>query len=143
MSGIWNLMNMLIITVKKHVKNLMFLLVLNLFMNVDKKKEKRMTQKAFIRSQIGYCSLVWIFHSWGLNNKTNWIHERASRISHKDKSLSFQKLLKEDNSATIHHSNIKILAMKHTNSCKGFPHLLWKKFLWKETTITVYEGITF
>ena len=92
-----------------------------------KKKEKRMTQKAFIRSQIGYCSLVWIFHSWGLNNKTNWIHERASRISYKDKSLSFQNLLKEDNSATIHHSNIKILATETYKFLQGLSPSLMKE----------------
>ena len=70
-----------------------------------------MILKAFIRSQIGYCSLVWIFHSWGLNNKINWIHER--------KSLSFQKLLQEDNSVTIHHSNIKILATERYKFLQG------------------------
>ena len=38
------------------------------------------------------------------------MHERALRIAYNDKSSSFQKLLEKDNSATIHHRNIKILA---------------------------------
>ena len=66
--------------------------------------------KAFIESQFGYCPLVWIFHSRSLNNKINRIHERALRITYNDKSSSFQKFLGKDNSITILHRDIKILA---------------------------------
>ena len=41
------------------------------FMKVDK---KTMIMKAFIELQFGYCPLVWMFHSWNLNNKINRIH---------------------------------------------------------------------
>ena len=50
-----------------------------------------------------------MFHSQSLN-KINQIHERALKITYNDKSSSFQKLLDKDNSVTIHHRNIKILA---------------------------------
>ena len=66
--------------------------------------------KAFIELQFGYCPLVRIFHSQSLNNKINRIHKRALRITYNGKSSSFQKLLEKDNSVTIHHRNIKILA---------------------------------
>ena len=66
--------------------------------------------KAFIESQFGYCPLVWMFHSRSLNNKINRIHERALRITYNDKSSSFQKFLGKDNSITILHRDIKILA---------------------------------
>ena len=62
-----------------------------LFMNVSK---KRIIMKSFIESQFGYCPLIWMFHSRGLNNKINRIHERplnriherALRITYNDKS---------------------------------------------------------
>ena len=52
------------------------------FMNVSK---KRIIMKSFIESQFGYCALIWMFHSRGLNNKINRIHERALRITYNDK----------------------------------------------------------
>ena len=55
------------------------------FMNVSK---KRIIIKSFIESQFGYCPLIWIFHSRGLNNKMNLIHEGALRIPYNDKSSS-------------------------------------------------------
>ena len=75
--------------------------------------------KAFIESQFGYCPLVWMFHSRSLNNKINRIHERALRITYNDKSSSFQNLLEKDNSVTIHHRNIKILATETYKFLQG------------------------
>ena len=51
------------------------------FMNVSK---KWIIMKSFIESQFGYCPLIWMFHSRGLNNKINRIHERALRITYND-----------------------------------------------------------
>ena len=51
-------------------------------MNVRK---KRIIMKLFIESQFRYCPLIWMFHSRGLNNKINRIHERALRITYNDK----------------------------------------------------------
>ena len=100
--------------------------------------------EAFIESQFGYCPLAWMFQSRSLNNKINRIHERALRITYNDKSSSFENLLEKDNSVTIHHKNIKILATETYKFLQGLSHhLLCIKFWWKETTITVYEGITF
>ena len=86
------------------------------FANVDK---KRIVMKAFIELQFGYYPLVWIFQSRSINNKINRIHERALRISYNDKSPSFQKLLEKDNSITIHHRNIKILATEAYRFLQG------------------------
>ena len=44
------------------------------FMNVNK---KRIIMKSFIELQLGYCPLIRMLHSRGLNNKINRIHERA------------------------------------------------------------------
>ena len=60
-----------------------------------------------------------MFHSRSLNNKINRIHERALRITYNDKSSSFQNLLEKDNSVTIHHRNIKILATETYKFLQG------------------------
>ena len=77
------------------------------FMNVSK---KRIILKSFIESQFGYCPLIWMLHSRGLNNKINRIHERALRITYNDKSSSYRELLTKDRPVTIHHRNIRALA---------------------------------
>ena len=43
--------------------------------------------KAFIESQFGYCPLIWMFHSSGVNSRINHLHERLNNIS------SFEDLL--------------------------------------------------
>ena len=49
-----------------------------------------------------------MFHNRG-SNKTNYLHEKALRITYGDRSSSFQDLLKKDNSVSIHHRNIQAL----------------------------------
>ena len=70
----------------------------------------RVIMKAFIESQFGYYSLVWMFHSRTLNNKINRLHERALTLVYKDVHLSFQQLIDEDESVTIHHRHLQKLA---------------------------------
>ena len=60
-----------------------------------------------------------MFHRRSLNLKINRIHERALRIIYNDKSLPFQKLLEKDNSFTMHHKNIKILATEAYKFLQG------------------------
>ena len=76
--------------------------------------------KAFVELQFGYCTLVWMFHSRSFNNKINRIHESALGSTYNNKSSSFKKLLQQDNSVTIHHRNIKILA---TEICRFLQEL--------------------
>ena len=75
-------------------------------------KKKRIIMKTFIELPFGYCPLVWMFHSRGINNNINWIHEKVLRITHNNKSSSFQDLLSKGNSVTIHHRNIRTLAIE-------------------------------
>ena len=77
------------------------------YMNLPK---RRMIMKSFITSQFGYCSLIWMFHSRALNNKINSIHERALRITYNDSKSTFEELLSKDNSVSIHHRNLQVLA---------------------------------
>ena len=72
----------------------------------------RMLMKAFIESQFGYCPLIWMFHSRALNNKINKLHERALRLVYKNTHLTFEELLRKDNSFTTHHRNLQKLAIE-------------------------------
>ena len=94
---------------KKASLKLYALACITSFMNVSK---KRIIMKSFIESQFGYCPLIWMFHRRGLNNKINRIHERALRITYNDKSSSYRELLTKDRSVTIHHRNIRALAIE-------------------------------
>ena len=53
-----------------------------------------------------------MFHSSGLNNKINRIHQKALRITFSDKSSSYGELLIKDRSVTIHHRNIRATAVE-------------------------------
>ena len=98
------------------------LVLIGPFMNVSK---KRIIMKSFIESQFGYCPLIWMFHSRGLNNKINRVHKRALRITHNDKSSSYGELITKDRSVTIHHRNIKALAIEICKVMQGIsPPLL-------------------
>ena len=72
----------------------------------------RILMKAFIESQFGYCPLIWMFHSRTLNNRINRLHERALRLVYKNTHLTFEELLRKDNSFSIHHRNLQKLAIE-------------------------------
>ena len=74
------------------------------------KGKLRVLMKAFIESQLGYFPLIWMHHSRTLNNKINKLHERALRLVHKDHISTFEELLLQDESFTIHHRNLQKLA---------------------------------
>ena len=77
------------------------------YMNIQK---PRTIMKSFVTSPFSYCPLIWMFHSRHLNNKINYIHDRAQRITYQDNTSIFEELLNKDNSVSIHHRNLKVLA---------------------------------
>ena len=100
------------------------------FMNFSK---NQIIMKPFIESQFGYCPLIWMFHSRGLNNKINSIHERALRITYNEKSSSYGELLTTDRSVTIHHKNIRALAIEIYKVMQGIsPPILNELFLLRQ-----------
>ena len=79
------------------------------FLPFDK---RRLTLKTFIESQFSYCPLVWMFCSRNMNRKINHIHERALRLVYKDYRSSFEELVRNDKSVSIHHRNIHSVAIE-------------------------------
>ena len=47
-----------------------------------------------------------------INAKFDALHYRARKIVYRDNESSFQELLRRDKSVTIHHNNIRFLAIE-------------------------------
>ena len=68
---------------------------------------------AFIESQFSHCPLVWMFcFSRKLNTRMNHLHERGLRIVYEDYTSTFEELLNKDESVSIHHRNIQLVAIQ-------------------------------
>ena len=68
--------------------------------------------RAFVISQIEYCPLVWMFYSRHLNSKFNRIHDTALRIAYKDYDFSFNTLLENNDSVSIHVKHLQNLMIE-------------------------------
>ena len=88
--------------------------------NFLNQERRRTLMKAFIESQFGYCPLIWMFCRRNLNNRINHLHERSLRIVHNGYESSFRELLELDNSVSIHHRNIRFLAIELFKVKNGF-----------------------
>ena len=64
----------------------------------------RTLMKGFIESHFGYCPLSWML--------INHLHEISLRMIYNDYESSSQELLELDNSVSIHHKNIRLLAIE-------------------------------
>ena len=96
-----------------------------------------------------------MFHSRALNNRINRLHERALRLVYKDPHLTFEELLRKDNSFCIHHRNLQKLAtemykvrnnpsptlMKHVFPDREIPYNLRNLDPFQSTNVsTVFNG---
>ena len=76
-----------------------------------------------------------MFHSGKLNNRINNIHECALRIVFRDDDSTFQQLLKQNNSSSIHQRNLQILAAKIFKRKNGLnPVIMGDVFKFKNST---------
>ena len=70
----------------------------------------RLVMKRFIESQFKHCPLVWMFYSKKIHNRINKLHERALRVVYKnDDGLTFEELLVNDKSFSVHNRNLQKL----------------------------------
>ena len=76
-------------------------------MNIKKQKT---IMKLFVTSQLSYWSLILIVGSRRLKKKLDSLHEKALRITYQDNTSTFQELLDKNNSLSIHHINLQVLA---------------------------------
>ena len=74
-------------------------------------QKKALNYEWFFSSQLNYCPLTWMFHNGLLNHETNRLHERYICVIY-DGHSSYDELLNLDNSVSIHHRNLQILATK-------------------------------
>ena len=110
------------------------------YMNIQK---RRTIMKYFVTSQFSYCPFN-LFHSRRLNKKINSIHERALRITYRDNTSAFQGLLNKDNSVSIHHRNLQVLATKMFKIHRGLsPDILRETFVSKTSLYNLHRNDTF
>ena len=62
-----------------------------------------------INSQFNYCLLLWMFRSRQSNNLINKVYERSLRLTYRDETKDFQKILREQIEITIHQRNLQVL----------------------------------
>ena len=63
----------------------------------------------FIMSYFSYCPLVWMLQIRNINNKIDKIQVRALRIVYKDNHSDFEPLFVNQNSASVHQRNLRLL----------------------------------
>ena len=86
--------------------------------------KRRLIVNAFFYSQFNYCQLVWMCHN-RTNNKVNRLHERCLRLIYNDKKSSFEDLLQKDRSVSIHHRNLRTLAVELFEVFKGLSPVIF------------------
>ena len=85
-----------------------------------------------------------MFHSRRLNNKINYIHERALRITYQDSTSTFQELLNKDISVSINHRNLQLLATEMFKIHRGFsPEILKESFVYRTSSYNLRRNNTF
>ena len=98
-------------------------------------KKKRVLMKAFFMAQSNYYPLTWMFYNRKLNNKINKLHERCLRIVYSDNTSSFEELLETDNSVSVYHENIQVLATELYKIVKELsPEIMKEVFPFNENT---------
>ena len=86
---------------------------------------------AFISSEFGYCSLVWLFHRMKLNSRVKKPHYRAIRIFYEDYASLFTEFLEKNNVITILNRNILLLATELFKVSNGLSLFLIKEIFVK------------
>ena len=71
--------------------------------------ETKIVFNSIVKSQVSYCSLVWMFCSRTPNIMINKIHERTLRVVFTDHMSDFGTLLQKNKNVRNHHRIIETL----------------------------------
>ena len=68
---------------------------------------KKVIFNSFIKGQLNYCPLVWVFSTRAINHKINILHEKGLKALLNDETLTFNDILSQSNNTNIQAKNIK------------------------------------
>ena len=114
---------------KKAQRKLTILMRLKKYLDFEK---LRILFKTFFEFQFKYCPLTWMFYSRSTNNKINKLQERAPSFVYDHYSSSFDVLLKQDKSFTIHHYKIQILCIELYKICNNLSQTVFTELFTKK-----------
>ena len=110
------------------------------YMNLSKK----ILMNSFFNSQFSYCPLICMFHSRIMNNKINRLHERCMRLIYGDKTSSFEELLDQDKSVSIHTRNLQMLATEMFKVYRGMsPPIICELFRRRDISYNLRSNSNF
>ena len=117
---------------KKAGQKLYALVMVSKYMN---EQQLRITMTSFVTSQFTYCQLVWMRHDRKSNNKINKIHERGLRLMTRDTRASFETLLENTESVSVHQKYLQVLMIEIYKCMNGLnPRFMKNIFVERELT---------
>ena len=104
----------------------------NIKMNTDKKTR---IFSSFIKSQLTYCHLLWVFCTKHSIGKINSIHERCLRLIQQNYASDFEVLLENANEKSVHQKCIELLMTEVYKYLNGLsPDIMSDIFNLRENT---------
>ena len=104
-------------------------------------KQAETLANAFINSQFNYCSLIWMFSGKRNLNKIHNIHKRTLRVVYKEYDKSYEELLRDHNTTSIHQNHVKFLATEIFKSINKLnPEFMWQYFSVSDTNYMLRSG---
>ena len=92
---------------------------------------KEVIFNSFIKGQLNYCPLLWMFSTRTVNHKINRLHERGLRALLNDETSTFNDMLSKCNDTTIHVKNIQKLMIGFYKYLHGLSSPIMKEVFTK------------